>query len=117
MVNCFGIARPGAGANIQFFYNDGAGLPNIVDLGAGFPAGGPPIIAYELLIKVPPNVLTPLLQLTNLVTGAITTQAPVTDLPALATPLHSSFYSCNNLDAAISGIGASSIDLWQDLPF
>jgi hypothetical protein len=113
LLQCVGVGRGTANANVQLYRNDAAGATQATDLGADFSATTRQI--YELLLRVrPSSVGGAVLQLTALATGACMSTLLTTELPTIVSPLPC-FYGGNNVDAAASGISASSYDFWQTL--
>lgn len=119
LLNCLGLSRRGgADANVIVVNNDGAGATQGVDLGVAFPAvtaPGAPVL-YEAIVRVAAGGASAVLQLQNVNTGATATANRNSDLPAAGTTLHATHYSCNNTDAAPSGLGVSLYNLFQFYP-
>lgn len=112
LLDCVGVGRSAADANMQIIHNDGSGAGTKHDAGAGFPATGANL-AYELELYSFDGTSFAY-QLTNLSTGEQVSGTFSTNLPKL-TPIVGStiIYIANNSNASIVTLNYANQQFWS----
>lgn len=107
LLNCIGVGSDSADANLQIFYNDGAGACTKIDLGSNFPAnrtaGAVLTTMYSVEIYNAPGTTSVKVQVTNKETGVISQNTLTTNLPLDTQGLN--FFASRVMGSPITGTG------------